>query len=120
MQQHSPFSVQFLSVAYALTHTLNYFRIQIFTESTKKKTHKPLKKKLSVDSQNEARATGSSVMNSRRAIEPLARFTLRTQRVYSVTNKLRSSSYVYTKQHLQLLCELYLSNAATVLMASSM
>lgn len=33
----------------------------------------------SVDSQNEARATGSSVMNSCRAMEPLARFTLRSR-----------------------------------------
>lgn len=36
--------------------------------------------KLCVDSQNEARATGSSVMKSRRAMEPLAKFTLRTHR----------------------------------------
>lgn len=36
-----------------------------------------------VDSQKEARATGSRVVNPRSAVEPLARFTLRTQKPHA-------------------------------------
>lgn len=40
----------------------------------------------SEDSQNEARATGFSVMNSRRAMELLARFTLKIHNRLSLSN----------------------------------